>query len=281
MKNEIITMNNNQNRYQGKVILIFGGSKGIGRTIAESFTKEGGDVIISDVDEENGKKVVECAQSQGRKINFIKADVISESEVQQTVFKTITEFKKIDVLVYNVRGPRDKTENLLNHSLSQWMDSLKYVLGGSYLTCKLVIPEMIKQNGGVIINIASISGLYIGDEPASYHTAKAALLNFSKYLADKYGPNNIRINCVSPGFIVNEEHLPYFNAEQNKNYRNTALLAHPLRKVGNAANIANAVLFLASADASFITGQNIIIDGGLTLRDQWSVANQIRSNFEK
>lgn len=268
-------------RFQNKVIVLFGGAKGIGKDIAEAFAVEGGNVFIVDIDTNMGYKVAESAQQQGLAITFLKADITNEQEIYQITIKIFKQCQKIDVLINNVRGPRDRADKPLEYSLTQWMDSIKYILGGTYLTCKNLIPKMIQQKEGVIINIASISASYIGEESASYHTAKAGLIQFSKYLADKYGQYQIRVNCVSPGFILHEEHITRFNEANNLNYRETAFLTHPLKRVGNTADVAKLVLYLASPDASFITGQNITIDGGLTIRDQWAVANQIRINNQK
>ena len=135
---------------------------------------------------------------------------------------------------------------------------------------------MKKQKGGVIINIGSILGTFVGHEDLCYHVAKAGLIQFTRCLAERFGPDNIRANCISPGFIVKDELRQHFESNENHSYRTAAINVHPLRRIGSPEDVADAVLFLASNEASFITGQNLIIDGGLTIRDQWSVADQFR-----
>jgi len=260
-------------KYKGKKVLIFGGVNGIGKTIVEEFYRSGATVFIVDLDEK-GKEL--C----NKKIKFYQADITTEENIKQISKIILKKYKKIDIIVNNIRGKRFKEVDFLNFTIEEWMKSLSDILGGIYLTIKYFIPPMIKSQSGVILNISSISGTLIGEEPANYHIAKAGLIQFTKYLAERYGKFNIRANCISPGFIVNEEKMNFFNSEENKEFKNLACQTHPLHKIGKTQDVAKLVLFLCSDDSSFITGENITLDGGLTLKDQWAVANQTKKFLE-
>ncbi|MCF7866031.1 SDR family oxidoreductase [Candidatus Woesearchaeota archaeon] len=256
----------NYYNYKNDVFVIFGGAKDIGMCIAKSFFDSGAKVIVVDIE-----------PIESEFFFFYQADLTNESDVKKLVEKILLKYKKIDVLINNVRGKRFKSDDALDFSLDVWMNSLSTILGGSYIVAKYFIPVMIKQKKGVILNLASISGNLIGDEDISYHVAKAGLIQFTKYISTKYGKFNIRANCISPGFIVKDQNLERFNNKENDDYKKTALLSHPLRRIGVVDDVAKAALFLCSDDASFITGQDFIVDGGLTNNDPWALANNIRN----
>lgn len=258
-----------KNRFKGKNVLVVGGSTGIGKKIVNAFLDEGASLVVADIDELKGYKMLE--DCSGKLIKFYKLDVTNEDNI----INLARDVMKVDVLVFCVRGPRQKKKEM-ELTFQESMESMQVILGGSYIISKHIIPLMKKQKGGVIINIGSISGMFVGLEGMFYHVAKAGLIQFTKYLAERFGSDNIRINCISPGFIVNDENRQYFESDENYSYRKDAINVHPLRKIGSSADVADAVLFLASNEASFITGQNLIVDGGLTIRDQWSVADQFR-----
>lgn len=260
--------------YNEKKVVVFGGAKGIGKTIVEEFYKSGATVIIIDLDSR-------CQELCNEKIEFYQADITQENEIKKVSEAILEKHKRVDILVNNIRGQRFKEVSFLDFTFEGWMKSLSFILGGAYLSAKYFIPPMVKTNKGAIINISSISSSVIGEESANYHVAKAGLVQFTKYLADRYGKFNIRANCVSPGFIINKENMDFFNSVENKKLKELILHTHPLRKIGTEENVAKVVLFLCSDDSSFITGENIILDGGITLKDQWAVAHQTKKYLEK
>jgi len=257
---------------KGKVTIIFGGGKDIGEEIVKLFVKEGSTVIIADLDESAGKKLTqELKKDYLTSIEFVSVNIVDEEQVNLVINKVIQEHKKIDILINNIRGDRFREKQAFDYSIKEWLESFKFILGGAYLTTKYTIPHMQRLKKGVILNISSISGFLIGDESMNYHIAKAGLTQFTKYVAAKYGSENIRANSVSLGFIVKDKHKMTFESSKKKH---KAISVHPLRKVGTNLDVANAVLFLCSDDSGFITGENLIVDGGLTIQDQWSVINR-------
>lgn len=257
------------NRFDGKIVLIFGGAKDLGRKLVESFSSNGANVIFADTDKNEAAKIV------NKNIDFIECDICNGNQVKETVDKVIKKHKKIDVLINNIRGPPEVKDSF-DYSIEEWMDKLKIILGGVFTSTKYVLKHMIKAKKGVILNIASISAKYIGDESVEYHVAKAGLIQFTKYVAHKYGKYNIRANTISPGFIVKDKHMDKFNSAKNKNYKEFTLLCHPLRKIGTLQDMINLALFLCSDEASFITGEDIVIDGGLTINDPWALVSKIK-----
>jgi NAD(P)-dependent dehydrogenase (short-subunit alcohol dehydrogenase family) len=262
------------NEFEGKIVVVFGGANGIGKAITEKFYQAGAEVLIVDLD-------LKCQKLFTGRIEFYQADITQENEIKNIAEEIIKKHKKIDVIINNIRGQRFKEVNFLDFTFEEWMRSFSFILGGSYLIAKYFIPSMINNNKGIILNMASISGDFIGEESASYHVAKAGLIHFTKYLAERYGKFNIRANCISPGFIVNDEKIDFFNSFENEEFKKLALHTHPLQKIGTGEDVANLALFLCSDNASFITGENITLDGGLTLKDQWMVANQTKRYLEK
>lgn len=270
-----------EQRLRGEIAVVFGGATHIGKSIVEIFAQNNAKVILIDINKEKSQELVEELKKNKLDVYFFNADITNEEKVEQLVKEIIEKFGKIDILVNNIRGEKYRDKKDLEHSLDEWLSQFKFILGGAYLTCKYVLPEMIKRKKGRIVNIASVSSKVIGDEPLTYHVSKAGLIQFTKYIANKYGKFNIRANCISPGFIVKKENLEKFNSENNKNYKKTAFLAHPLRKIGLAEDVSKTALFLCSEDSSFITGQNIVVDGGLLTNDPWNISNKVRLFFEE
>jgi 3-oxoacyl-[acyl-carrier protein] reductase len=140
---------------------------------------------------------------------------------------------------------------------------------------------MSQSKSGALIFIGSILGNVIGQESCAYHVAKAGLVQFTKYLAKNYGESNIRVTCVSPGFILMDQHRSKFNGRDNTSYKEATMMAHPIRKIGTCEDVAKTVTFLCSDESSFIVGQNIFIDGGVQLNEGWELANNMRLLYEK
>ena len=264
-----------RSRFRGKVVLIIGGAVGIGKKITESFAQEGATTIFFDIDSLKGEELLKNLKKNNFPVNFFSVNITDEENIKEAIAAIIQEHKRIDIIINNVRGPRERGKGPFESSLTDWITSFNFILGGAYLALKYTLPEMAKQKKGVVLNMGSVSGLLIGDESLQYHVAKAGLIQLTKFVADRYGKDGIRANCISPGFIVREEDFSQFNQENNQRYKQTAILTHPLRKIGSTVDVARAALFLCSEESSFITGENLVVDGGLTIRDQWSVASQI------
>jgi len=252
-------------RFAGKGVIVTGGASGIGKATVTRFLEEGAKVAIVDLSEKNGRKTISELKRKGlTSARLIVGDVTDSKAVKRMVKEAKTYLGKIDVLFNNagilVEGTIEKVSE-------EGFDKIMAVnVKGVFLMSKEVIPIMLKQKKGVIVNNASCSGL-VGDRNAiAYNTSKGAVVLMTKCLALDYCRKNIRANCVCPGEIE----TPMFHQEARARnmpideYRKELCEYHPIGRLGQPEEVANAVLFLASDDASFITGTAFSVDGGYT-----------------
>ena len=242
-------------RLNKKVIVVTGGSGLLGKSIIEKILTEGGIAINLDIN-----------HSTDISNGTICCDITNLKSVISSVELLITHFGRIDGWVNNAypRTP-DWTDRFEDVSLDAWRKNLDMQLGSIFASSQIVLKQMKIQNSGSIVNIASIYGVVAPDfdvyqgtnltMPAAYSAIKGGLLNFSRYLASYYGSSNVRVNCVSPGGIFNYQEDAFV-----KNYTQRV----PLKRMGLPEDIAPAVVFLLSSESSYITGQNIVVDGGWT-----------------
>ena len=242
-------------RLEGKVALITGGANGIGKVTAERFLVEGAKVIISDINEEQGNQTVDELQQYGE-ISFIQADVSNSQQVNSMVQSIIKKHKKIDILINNAGITIDGMLTKMDES--SWEKVLSVNLSGVFICTKAVIPFMLEQESGVILNASSIVGIHGNIGQTNYAATKAGVIGLTKSWAKEFGAKGIRVNAVAPGFIATDmtATIPPKLLEA---------MAHktPLRKLGQPEDIAAAYLYLASDDASFVTGTILNVDGGL------------------
>lgn len=243
--------------FKNKVVLVTGSSKGIGRSIAISFAKEGANVIInyknSDID---ANVAYEIVSSYGEKCMCIKADVANELEVEKMINKIIKEFGRIDILVNNA-GIAIDTE-FENRTVENWQDTLNVNLLGPFLTSKYAGENMRQNKYGKIINISSTNGINtIYPYSVDYDASKAALINLTKNLAIQYAPY-INVNSVAPGWVDT-----LMNANLPKSYLKEEKEKILLKRFAEPEEIANVVLFLASDKSRYITGEIISVSGGM------------------
>ncbi len=248
-------------RLEGKVALITGGTSGIGSATAERFAGEGATVAITGRNSERGEQVVQTIVASGGDALFICADVRLAEECRQAVDKTLERFGKIDVLFNNagVLHPRTVPEC----TEEEWDETIDSSLKGAFLMSKYVIPSMIQNGGGSIIHTSSGWGILGGDRAAAYCAAKGGLIVMAKAMAIDHGPDGIRVNCVCPGDVMTPM-LPDEAAKRGISWDDYIAGAadRPLGRVGTTEDIANAVLFLASDESSFVTGDALVVDGG-------------------
>lgn len=241
-------------RLKDKVAIISGGAHGMGESEARLFAREGAAVVIADVIAEGEAVAADICASQGR-ARFIRTDVTSETDWQHTIAETIREFGRLDILVNNagisgsIVGDHD--------SLDGWKRLIDINATGVFLGTKLAAAEMVKAGKGSIINISSIMG-FVGsaDGHPGYVASKGAVRLYTKAAACRYGPQGVRVNSVHPGY------MPPMLHGTNGNMRASKIEATPLRRLGEPIDVAYGVLFLASDEASFITGTELVIDGG-------------------
>ena len=241
----------------GKVALVTGASRGIGKAIAISLGKLGAEVIVNySASDASAEEVVKSINEKGGSSYKLKFDVSDEESVNKAVNQIIRDSGKIDILINNAGITRDGL--LMRMKASQWDEVLNTNLKGVFLCTKNVSKFMIKQRSGKIINITSIVGLIGNPGQANYSASKAGVIGFTKTCAKEFASRGIKVNAIAPGFI---------ETEMTENLRTDDLLKMiPLGKLGSADQIASLVNFLVSSDASeYITGQTISIDGGMNM----------------
>jgi 3-oxoacyl-[acyl-carrier protein] reductase len=243
-------------RLKDRVALVTGGAQGIGRQICLTFAKEGADIVICDINPKQAEKTKEEIQSLGRRAEVEELDITDYSKVQNAVNKILDKFKKIDILVNNAGITRDNL--MLKMSEADWEAVLKVNLTGTFNCIKAVSRVMLKQRAGKIINIASIIGIIGNVGQANYSASKAGIIALTKTIAKELASRNINVNAIAPGYIKTQmtERL----AEEIK----AAMLNKiPLGRFGDPKDVASLCLFLATDEADYITGQTIIVDGGM------------------
>jgi len=256
-------------RLEGRVALVTGAAQGIGKAIAVSFAREGADVVINDLNLEQARKVSEEITGSGRNSLAIKADVSNQQEVTEMVKQIIDKFKRIDILVNNAGISKilpftETTEEL-------WDKILGINLKGTFLCCKAVIPQMVQQRKGKIINMSSQSGKRGNAWHAAYCASKFGIIGLTQSIASEYAPYGININAVCPGVVFTplwDEQLAQYGKKRRlptEKVKEYLLSKIPLGRLPHLEEIANVVLFLASDESSYMTGQAINVTGGQQL----------------
>jgi NAD(P)-dependent dehydrogenase (short-subunit alcohol dehydrogenase family) len=250
-------------RLKDKVAIITGAGSGQGRASAKLFAKEGAKVIIAEWNEENGKQVEQEIISVGHEAIFLKTDVSNEENVRTVIDEVVRRYGRIDILFNNAgigfsSRSTYKMDSLLETPLKDWNQILSINLNGVYLMSKYVLPIMIKQENGSIINNSSLNGILGVTGADAYTAAKGGVVSLSRVMAVDYGKYNIRVNCICPGAIDTPMIAEVLENEKiAKGYT-----TNPLRRVGKPEEIATAALFLASDESSYITGLIMPVDGG-------------------
>ena len=248
-------------RLEGKVALISGGARGMGAEEARIFAREGAKVIIGDISEGEGKAVKAQIVEAGGQALFVRLDVTEESDWTNAVNQAVSRFGKLDILVNNAGiSSRAFTDDT---AIAAWDKIMEVNSKGVFLGTRAAVPKMLEAGGGSIINISSIMGLVgsAGGHPA-YNASKGAVRIFSKAMAVRHGKDDIRVNSVHPGFMPPMASGIAYDQEQ----RRGSLEQTPLGREGRIEEVANAVLFLASDEASYITGAELAVDGGFTAK---------------
>jgi len=253
-------------RLKDKTAIITGSGTGIGKASAILFAKEGANIVICGRREEKLKEVErEIVKELGlkaedsKKVLAISCDVTNQDEVKKLLDKSIKQFNKIDILLNNAGVFRGSL--IHEHTLSDWEETININLKGMFLLTKKVIPNMISNGGGSIINIASILGMVAIPEASAYNASKGGVIMFTKSIAVEYGRHNIRANCICPGLV---ETPMTQGLIADKKVATKILEAYPMGRFGKPEDIAYGCLYLASDESSWVTGTALTIDGGYT-----------------
>ena len=263
-------------RVKDKIAIVTGGGRGLGRGSVLCLAREGADIAIIDIDIDSASKTADEIKSLGRKALTIKADVTDSNQIANAVQEVLDSFGRIDILVNNAGGyPTELMEGtaaIIDRSEEEWDKNYELNLKSQVLMCRAVIPHLVKQKSGKIINIASASARTASMMLVCYATAKAGVVHYTRLLARELAGDNINVNCVCPGIIYTPlwekaaakltEVLQIKDMTPREFFEKTLIPGVPLGREQTPEDIGNAVLFLASDEARNITGHTLDVDGG-------------------
>lgn len=247
-------------KLDGKTAIITGAASGIGRATAKLMIKENACVVIADINKERAEKTAEDIIGSGGKALPLKVDISSNNEVNKMVERTIAEFGRVDILVNNAALVPAPVIPFHERDMAQIETELNVTLMGTIRCCLAVIPYMLKQRSGRIINLTSEASKNGAPRMSIYAAGKAGVSGFTRSIAGEFATKGITVNCVSPGTIITPAMLQHI--KENPRLENAYIAAIPMHKLGEPEDIANMIVFLSSDDAKYITGQDYSVNGG-------------------
>jgi NAD(P)-dependent dehydrogenase (short-subunit alcohol dehydrogenase family) len=257
-------------RFADQVAIVTGGALGIGGATARRLAADGARVLIADVDDAAAARNVEAIRSAAGTAEALHVDVASADGVQTMVEQAVGNWGRLDIVVNNAYAGRGLHGDAVALSEESWDRGMDVGLKSMFRAAKYAVPHLRKVGGGAIVNISSVHGMLVSPNALLYETLKTAVIGLTRQMAVQYGPDGIRVNAICPGHIVTERVQPQWDAHPDglrffeEHY--------PLRRTGVPLDIANAIAFLCSDEASFITGQALAVDGGMTLQLQENLA---------
>jgi len=272
-------------RLAGQVAIVTGGAQGIGGATARRLAEEGARVLIADVDEATAKRNAETITQAGGTATVVIADVGKPEDIRGMVAEAVRLWGKLNILVNNAYSPSgaDTSGSAIEVSEEAWDAGLAVLMKSIFLGTKHAVPVMATSGGGAIVNISSVHGLLMAPRSLIYEAGKSAVIGMTKQMATDFGPLGIRVNAICPGHIVTERQQQLQWADNPTGYKFFEE-QYPLRRCGRPVDIANAIVFLCSEEASFITGHALAVDGGLTIQLQENLgvhlAHYMRENPE-
>ena len=245
-------------RLAGKVAILAGGATGMGRATALRFAEEGAKVMIADRNVAGAQETMAMVKKITPDVDMVAVDVSKWDQVQNMVDRTVDRFGRVDVLV-NLAAILMLTPPLVDIEERQWDLIMDTNLKGTFLTCKAAIPVMLKHGSGSIVNISSSAGLDAWTRSLPYNISKVGVIHLTSVISGQYTSQGIRVNCVVPGPVDTPQAR---GSTQSAQTLEEAALEHPMGRIGRPEEIANAILFLASDEASFVSGATYVVDGG-------------------
>ena len=250
-------------RLENKIVVITGAGSGIGAATAKLMAKEGAHVVIAEINLENAAKIYDEIDSSGGKSTVVETNVSDPVSIKTLINKVVTQEGRIDVLVNNAGIGTEKMVKTADHSLEDWNKVIAINQSGVFYGMKYAIQQMLVQGQGNIVNVASLAGLKASGKNLAYSASKFAVVGMTKSAALEYARNNIRINCVCPGYTQSAMLDDIFDLDEKM--RQQLLNFIPMRRYGEPEEIAEAIVWLASDRTGYVTGQSITLGGGLSL----------------
>ncbi len=248
-------------RLEGRVAVITGSGSGIGRACARVFAAEGASVVVADIDAGSADATARGIEEAGGRALALAADVSDPASVQELVRRTLMAFPAVHVLVNNAAIQINKTVE--DTAPEEWSRQMAVNVGGVFLCSKFFLPHL-KASRGAIVNMSSVNGYFVEPFCAGYCATKAAIMGLTRAMAIDHGKDGVRVNCICPGYIDAGLAEGYFQAQPDPAAaRREAGALHALRRIGRPEEVANVAAFLASEEASFMTGAAVAVDGGL------------------
>lgn len=251
---------------QDQVAIVTGGARGIGGATARRLAEEGAKVLVADINGEWAEGNVEQIRQAGGIAEACVTDLSKREDIEAMVKRAVDVWGRLDILMNNGWGRKEPDGSAETLSESSWDWAMDIMVKAIFLGVKFAVPEMAKTGGGSIVNTASVHGMLAAPNVLAYDTAKTAVIGMTRQMAVDFGPKGIRVNAVCPGHIVTEKIAE--NWEKNPSSFAFIESQYPVGRAGKPEDIANAVRFLCSDEASFITGHALVVDGGLTLQLQ-------------
>ncbi len=245
-------------RLAGKVAILAGGATGMGRTTALRFAQEGAKVMIADRNRAASDETLAMVRDITPDAEVVAVDVSKWGQVQNMVDATVERFGRVDVLV-NLAAILMLTPPLIDVEERQWDLIMDTNLKGTFFCCKAAIPAMLKGGGGSIVNISSSAGLDAWTRSLPYNISKAGVIHLTSVISGQYTPQGIRVNCIVPGPVDTPQAR---GSSQSADLLAAVAAEHPMGRIGRPEEISNAILFLASDEASFVSGATYVVDGG-------------------
>ena len=260
----------------GRVALVTGAAQGIGRAIAEGLSCSGASIVVADIQEEMGQRVVDQLRLKGGKAEFVRTDLCRAGDIKHAVEYASRTYGGLDILINNARPNLARVR--FPESLNSWDLAMDVLLKAPAIAIGYALPHLVRSGKGSVVNVASTNAYHISQQPVTYHVAKAGIVHLTRSLAYELGHQGLRVNAICPGLLdISDRSQKLTDDPKNRKIVNSIV---PLKRAGTAEEVARVAVFLCSPAAAYITGQALVVDGGMILGDQFSCAMQVLEDFK-